>query len=374
MIKSIRAITISSYVAMLFLGVASTVVGAAARNIGLTPSQIGLILAAQNLGFAVSVLISGAMADTQPKPRILTIGSLVLAVSFLTFYLSPVFWVNIVIMFLIGIGVGTYEGTTDAMLFDLHTSRAALYINVNHFFVTLGAALITLYLIFLEMNWRVSVVQSGIAVLLLAAFFAIAELRPMRGLTTTLGERLRILARSSMVARLFLATALVVGVELGSIGILTTYLVDLRGMTQLTSKLGLLTMLAGMGTGRLVVGFLVKPRRVPQVILTLFALATLLFTVLYFVDAGSLVFVAAFLAGLALSALLPLMLTLAGTMFSEMPGTALGSIKVAIPVGGIMAPLAMALVATRVSFQASLAVLPLSLLVAALVLLPLRRM
>ncbi len=40
----------------------------------------------QNLGFMVSVIISGALADTYSKPRILMIGSLVLPAEFLTFY------------------------------------------------------------------------------------------------------------------------------------------------------------------------------------------------------------------------------------------------------------------------------------------------
>src|SRR4030043_122156 len=75
-----------------------------------------------------------------------------LAVSFLTFYLSDAYWINLVIMLFIGVGIGTYEGVTDAMLLDIHTKRVGLHININHLFVTLGSALIAIYLIFLEMN------------------------------------------------------------------------------------------------------------------------------------------------------------------------------------------------------------------------------
>jgi hypothetical protein len=45
---------------MLFLGVAATLIGAAPGNIGLTPYEIGLMIAFQNLGFMIFAMISGA--------------------------------------------------------------------------------------------------------------------------------------------------------------------------------------------------------------------------------------------------------------------------------------------------------------------------
>jgi len=149
MIKNIKAITAASFLAMFFLGLSSSVIGAAARNIGLSPFQIGLMIAVQNLGFMVSVLVSGALADSYPKPKILMVGSIILTISLLTFYGWSNFWVNLLIMFLIGVGIGSYEGVTDAMLLDIHKKQENLYINVNHFFVTFGSIIITIYLIFL---------------------------------------------------------------------------------------------------------------------------------------------------------------------------------------------------------------------------------
>src|SRR3990172_2816862 len=161
MIHDIKAITASSYLGMFFLGVGTTIVGAAARNIGLTPYQIGLMLAVQNAGFISAVLLSGALADPHPKPRILFVGSLILAAAFLTFSLSHLFWINLLIMLFIGIGIGVYEGVTDAMLLDIHPRSENLHISVNHFFVTFGSIMITIYLIFLQINWRASVIQAG---------------------------------------------------------------------------------------------------------------------------------------------------------------------------------------------------------------------
>jgi len=99
----------------------------------------------QNLGFMVSVIISGALADTYSKPRILMIGSLVLSTTFLTFYSTEYFNINLLVMFMIGAGIRAYEGVTDAMLIDIHPKRESMHININHFFVTFGSIVITVF-------------------------------------------------------------------------------------------------------------------------------------------------------------------------------------------------------------------------------------
>lgn len=368
MIRNIKAITASSYLGMFFLGVGTTIVGAAARNIGLSPFQIGLMLAVQNLGFIVSVVLSGALADTHPKPRILLFGSLVLAAAFFAFYLTPQFWLNLIVMLFIGVGIGVYEGVTDAMLLDIHSSKENLHISVNHFFVTLGSIMITVYLIFLQMNWRASVVQAGLVVLGLALFFALTRLQVRLKQGEDFLQRLKLLVREKIVVVLFISTALAVGVELGTGGILTTYLMDLRGFTQTTSKIGLITFLVGVASGRLILGFIAQKEQLAQYLLVLFGGSILIYSALYLFDLGWFTYVAIYLAGISMSALLPMMLTMAGLLYKEVAGTVLGTIKVAIPVGGILLPFFMSLVAKYVSFQASLMVFPLAFVIAFLLL------
>jgi fucose permease len=373
-IRNTKAITASSYAAMLFLGLASSLIGAAARNIGLTPSQIGLMIAVQNVGFGLSVWLSGALADTRPKPKLMMVGSLVLAVSFLAFYLSPLFWLNLIIMFLIGVGIGTYEGTADAMLFDLHEDRAPYYININHLFVTIGAMLIAIYLIFLQVNWRQAVVQSGVVVLGLAAFYAFVTLTPSKVKQPSYPERMRVLASSRLVALLFVATILAVGTELGTVGVLSTFLADLRGFSEMASQMGLIVFLAGMAIGRLVIGTLSRVDRVPRTITLLFGLAAILLTVLYFVPLGVVTFVVVFLAGFAMSALLPLMLSYAGSRFREMSGTVMGTVKVAIPIGGALLPALMTLMTEATTFHTALLIYPLAMAVGFLLVLGANRL
>jgi len=369
MIKNIKAITAASYMSMFFLGVSAAVVGAAAHNIGLSPYQIGLLITVQNVGFAVSVLISGALSDQYEKTKMLLAGSLILAVAYFTFFLYDLFWLNLVIMFFIGAGIGTYEGVTDALLIELHTRRQGLHINVNHFFVTFGAITIALYLTFLQVDWRNSMIQSGLVVLVLAAIFGLSKLPPARvQVSESYLNRLKILTRERIVVILFIGITLVVGVEGASMGIMSTFLTELRGFTEFAGNIGLIIFLIGMAAGRLLVGFFSKDKQVILYTLTLFGASFLVFTALFLVDFGQLTYLVVFLAGLAMSALVPLLITLAGLLYPEMAGTVLGAIKVAIPFGGILLPFLMSILARQVSLLAALLLFPLAFLLGFLIL------
>ena len=369
MVRSVKALTLSCYISMFFLGFTSTVVGAAARNIGLTPYEIGLMLAIQNVGFIVSVFLAGALADTLEKPRILFAGSVVLFAALVVFFLTDVFAFYLLAMFLLGAGVGAYEGASDAMLMDMHRGRESFHISINHMGVTIGSIAITVYLIFLQMSWRNAVIQVAGVVLLLAVFYALSRLERQGVGGTSYRERLSVLTRERVIVILFVCTALAVGAETGFIGILTTFLMELRGFTQVTSKIGLLVFLGGVVTGRLLVGVLAGHRHIRRVILGLTGLSTVTFTALFTLHMGEFTYLPIYVAGFSLSALLPMILSAAGLLYREISGTVLGLVKIAIPLGSIFVPLIMGIIANSSSFEVSLYVYPAAFLVAFLLIL-----
>lgn len=358
--KNVKAITATCYLSMLFLGASVSLVGAAARNIGLTAYQIGLLVAAQNVGFMASVFTTGTLSDTRDKPRILMVGSLLLALGLLTFYITELFWVNLAIMMLIGVGTATYEGVTDPLLVELHSERASAHININHFFVNFGAALITLYLIFLQADWRRSAVQAGFAVLALAVFYGLMRVKTKRRSASGYVERIRTVLRDRDIVVLAAAVVACVGVELGTMGILTTFLMELRGFTQVTSKVGLVVFLLGMALGRLLVGLLMRKGSPAKGTIVLFSLSIPTFFVLYFVPLGGFIYAAIGLAGLAQSALFPLMLALAGALHPKTTGSAMAVLKLSAGLGGVIVPSLMSLVTRAASLQAAMAVYPIA--------------
>jgi FHS family glucose/mannose:H+ symporter-like MFS transporter len=139
---------------------------------------------------------------------------------------------------------------------------------------------------------------------------------------------------------------------------------DLRDFTQLTSKLGLVVFLVGMALGRLIMGFISPREKINQILLALFGASVVVYSALYFIDLSVITYGVILLAGLSISALLPLMLTQAGLLYTEITGTVLVSIKVAIPLGGILIPFLMSTLVRYSSFGTALIVFPLSFLLA----------
>jgi predicted MFS family arabinose efflux permease len=213
------------------------------------------------------------------------------------------------------------------------------------------------------MNWRNSIQQASAIVLVLAIFFILARVKPSKKQAERYIKRLQILVKEKIVVVLFIATVIAVGVELGTISVLTTFLMDQHNFTQVTSKIGLLLFLTGIACGRLIIGFLTRSDRLIRNLITMFGFAVLIYSSLYFINLGAGIYLLIFLAGFSLSALLPLILTVAGLNYPESSGTVMGAIKVAIPIGGILLPLIMSIIAKNSSFQMSLIVYPVSLMI-----------
>ena len=359
MIRSPSILTASSFLSMFFIGIGITVVGAAARNIGLEPSQIGYLITAQYLGFMVSVAIVGVLSDRYRKTVLLAWGSVVLTVSFASFYATDIFPLNLLIMASIGVGLGAYEGATDALLLDVHRGRENLFINLNHFHVSAGSVAITAYLVVLQMEWRRSMLQTGIVVAALAIVFGFSRIDNEQPNRIPINQMMRVLSRQRIMGSLFVAEMCALGLGVGTSGLLTSFLMEYRGFTQTTSKVALVIFLSGLAGGRIVSGVFAKKRHVVTMVPIMFGACLLFFSLLYFVEVPlGATYLMAVLAGLAVSPLIPLQISLAGVLFSDMPGTAMGVVKVAIPVGGIVFPFALATISDAVSFRASLILFP----------------
>ena len=360
MIRNRNILTLSSFTAMFFLGVGSAVIGAASRNIGLSPDQIGLLLAIQNIGFILAVITVGTLADSTDKARLMFAASLIIAVSFFFFYLKDAFILNLGIMLIIGVGIGGYEGAADAMLLDIHARRQSLFISVNHFFVTFGELMIVIYLIFLQMNWRESMIQSAAAILALAIIFGLSRVPPRRMMAENFRKRLAFIAKQQPLLVLFLMASCAVGIELALIGMITSLLMEFYGYDQVTSKLGLVAFLAGIAAGRLVLGVLARKSQLLKYILALFALTAAVLSFLLFASPGTVMaYILLIVSGATISVIFPLIIALTGLKYPEMSGMVMGIIKLGIPVGGIVVPLMLSLLVQATSFKTALVLFPL---------------
>ena len=359
MIHNRYVLTMSSFSAMFFLGVGTAIIGAAARNIGLSPDQIGFLLAIQNIGFVLSVITVGSLADSSDKAKLMSLASFILSISFFFFYLKESFILNFGVMLVIGVGIGGYEGASDAMLLDIHQRRESLFISVNHFFVTFGELMITIYLIFLQMNWRKSMVQSAVMVLVLTVLFGFSRVPRRKAVIESFRNRMIFLVKQRPVLVLFMMASCAVGIELALIGIITSLLMDLHGFDQVTSKLGLVAFLAGVAAGRIVLGIVARKSQLLRYILILFALTTAILSYLLLASPGVVVtYILLIVSGASISVIFPLIITLAGLKYPQMSGMVMGIIKLGIPAGGIVVPFLLSMIVQTQSFEAALILLP----------------
>lgn len=360
-IKSVRVATTTAFVSMFFLGIGVAIVGATARSVGLAASQIGYLVAAQNAGFAIAVVAGGILADRYRKSVILTAGLLMLGLSFALLYRSERFAANLAVMSLMGLGMGCAEAVTDAMLLEMHTRNESRLVTLNHFFVSAGSVVITLYLMALELNWQSALLQIAIA---LGALGVVATLLHPPGQEAAAPEGgviLRELWRDPGIILLFLAGMGTIGLEVGSAGVITTFATELRDLDPRAAQIVLTLFLVGLAAGRILVGVIGRGTR-PEATALVSAAAAVVLSILFYVVsmpfAALLLF--ASLVGLSIAPLLPLTIAIAGLRHRSAAGTTMGFIKLAIPVGGIVIPGVVGLTSDLLSFQTALYLFPAS--------------
>lgn len=343
---------------MFFLGIVIAIVGAAARNIGLTTSQIGILVSTQHTGFIIGIVFASLLSKALRKTSLMVIGSALLVASFGTFYAVNTFSINVLIMLAMGIGIGFYESTTDSALMDLYERGESLYINLNHMFVTVGSLLVTTYLVFLQMQWRRSMLQASAAVLVLGLLFLFSKIKSEKKQDASIFRMIRGFVGSPAFVICGILLLIAVGAQLSVMSITTTYLMQHRGHDQITSKVAALIYLSGVGLGRIAIGFITKKGRIYRTLLVLFP-ANAVLSFLYFAfDTGAAVYPLALLLGLSLSGLLPLTVAAAGVIHRESAGLAVSLIKLAIPIGGIVVPLALSALSEVLVLPAALMIVP----------------
>ena len=365
MISNRSIVTGTIYTSMFFLGIVIAIVGAAARNIGLSTAQIGILVSIQNIGFMIGVLTAGAMADQVRKTRIMLLGSLLLAGSFAFFYAFEAFGVNLSVMLVMGIGIGLYEGTSDSVLLDIYEKNESLHININHMFVTVGSLLVTTYLVFLQMNWRSSMVQAALAVTILAVLFTLIKIDRAEHDGTSLRHRIRQFAGKPAFVICFILLIISVGTQMTTMGITTTYLMQERGFNQVNSKVAVLLYLGGVGFGRIIIGNLTKKGNTYHALAILMPANAVISFAFFAFDTGNAAYPLATLLGLSLSGLVPLSIATVGLIYRNVSGTALGLMKLAIPIGGVVVPLLLSAFAEVLVLPRALMLIPVLFLIGA---------
>lgn len=220
----------------------------------------GNIFLGEYVGFLVSTLLTGVLADRFGLKFVLLLAGFYLALGvggYGTFQSAS--WLA-ASLFVVGLGLGAFELGPNAIIVSLHHARKGLFLNLMAVFHGLGSMLAPLFaswLFGLNFNWRIVYRWdlALIAVFILLVFF----LRfPRMGERTGLNFRLiPKIAFHGQMPWFHAAIALYVSAEIGMASWLVTFLQQAHHFTVSASNRSLSLFFALLMAGRLLGGFLV---------------------------------------------------------------------------------------------------------------------
>lgn len=120
-------------------------------------SQAGTILLAGYVGFLVSTLVTGFLADVIENRLVLLWAGVSLCVGCIGFGATPLYAGMLFFMLLIGLGLGAIELGANALFVELHSANRATFLNLLGTFHGVGSLLVPLYaacLLSLSVSWQ----------------------------------------------------------------------------------------------------------------------------------------------------------------------------------------------------------------------------
>jgi fucose permease len=342
---------------MSFLGMSRTFLGTALPAIrsflDLSLVQAGTFTVCLQFGFAGAVFAGGLLSDVLKKSAMLLLGCLFTGVNLLLFGLSPWFWVNLVAMIFVGIGGGLTEASSDPLLIQLFPGRESTVMNLHHFFFSLGSFAgppIIGVLLAKSLPWQWGYIGFGLFVLAVFLFLSsqkISSPQSPRKFDLILVKRM---LNQRFFWILFWVSFCTMGVQNGIGYWIVTFLQEVRGFSISLASASLSLFFVCMAVGRLLSSYVTTKLQDVVYLISLFSLlfVSLLITVSV---SGLWTILFLMLCGFAQSAVFPCLLALAGKLYPENPGTAMGLVSTGAGLGAMSVPWLLALVSQLTSLQ-----------------------
>jgi FHS family glucose/mannose:H+ symporter-like MFS transporter len=348
--KSRFIITAGAFVSMGFLGMSRTYLGTALpairSSLNLTLVEAGTLTALLQLGFTTAVFVGGPLADVFRKSTMLMLGCFIMGLNLVLFGVSHWLWASLLGMSLIGIGGGFIETSSDSLLLQLYPGRESAVMNLHHFFFAIGslagplivgAALVRL------ISWQWTYIGFGLFVLLIFVLFTSQRIStPKGGARFDLGG-----IRELLISRPFLVLFLVVfsaaGLQNGIAYWGVTFLTETKDFPITLAGASLSLFFASVAVGRLFSSYFIMKFQDVVYLSGLFLLL-FVFLLLSVVVPGKWAILFFGICGLAQSGIFPCLMAMAGKLYLEKPGTAMGTMATGAGLGAILIPWLMSFV------------------------------
>ena len=297
----------------------------------------GNIFFGEYLGFLISTLITGILADRFGLKIVMMLAGVLLlfGVGGYSSLQTPVLLGAS--LFIIGLGLGAFELGPNSLIVSLHHERKGLFLNlmaVMHGLGSMVAPLFAGWLFGLNHTWR-AIYRWDIALILFFILFTVLLRFPKTDDTSQLDFRqIPRVAFKGQLPWFYLAIMFYVSAEIGIASWLVTFLQDARGASVLASNQALSLFFGMLMAGRLLGGFFVQ--RVGYLRSILFAsigaiacIGIGLFTPLAWLLS---------ITGLFLSFIFPTITAAVSDAYTENINTTLGVLFTFAGIGGLLGP------------------------------------
>lgn len=372
-----RSLYITLLINFAIMGAVVTVFGAAIPSViagyKWSYTDAGIVFAGSSAGFFLSSLTAGFLIERLGVRPVLATALAIEIVSLLFFARTPYVSVNLVLYFLIGIGLGTNELITNFTVVRIEERGKSRLMNLIHSAWCVGAILGPLgvaNLIRDHLAWQVVFPTIAGLVLIMATFLMfqrfpapdaerkVESLRRGEAPSIESGPSEKALTPAIPRAALFVflcaaAIFVYIGVEKGVYNWISEYFVAvLRTPVALGASMVALYW-TGQFSGRLLLSILYRGSRLESLLLVLCAASVFALFFLSFVHVVWLAVMCTFLAGFVNSGIFPVIISLTGKYSAR--GRSVGIVTAASGIAGILFPFVVAWVSEIAGMRAGFA-------------------
>lgn len=323
-----RVVFWSACAGMLLFGICIITLGSVVADLrlklNLDEISSGTLFTILPVGIIAGSLLFGPIADRNGYKLLLVVSAVIMAAGFLGIAYTASEIILKLFILLIGLGGGAINGATNALVSDISETEKGANISLLGVFYGIGALGMPLILALLRnsMSFEVIVAAVGLLTLLTAVFYLIIKFPPPKQVKQVpFSETLKLVQN-----KMLLLIAFFLFFQSGFEGIInnwtTTYMVNNLAIEQNSALYALTLFVAGLVAMRLLTGSIFRSFSPQKLLIISFGLIFAGLLVLKFTHSYNLSVIGLVTLGAGLAGGFPIMLGIAGNLFTELSGTA----------------------------------------------------